>query len=207
MADMGGADYMSTSTKIVSVTVSHISTTIRKRQSNEIKSTDSNLLKIPSIKPKSEVIDFESTMFIDKTVLSGTAMSRWSCQNCKCVGSQLQCFSLFLLSLPGKKRSSDKTFTQYVLANVATVFLADSMNVYVYLFASFTDGKKRPVWSYIASQMSKFFKIWLVKRTTPLNNFFLRNQRLLKRTRFSRRLWNLHASQAVFDVDFLHWHI
>lgn len=76
MADMGGADYMSTSTKIVSVTVSHISTTIRKRQSNEIKSTDSNLLKIPSIKPKSEVIDFESTMFIDKTVLSGTAMSR-----------------------------------------------------------------------------------------------------------------------------------
>lgn len=76
MADMGGADYMSTSTKIVSITVSHISTTIRKRQSNEIKSTDSNLLKIPSIKPKSEVIDFESTMFIDKTVLSGTAMSR-----------------------------------------------------------------------------------------------------------------------------------
>lgn len=76
MADMGGADYMSTSTKIVSVTVSHISTTIRKRQSNEIKSTDSNLLKIPSIKPKSEVIDFKSTMFIDKTVLSGTAMSR-----------------------------------------------------------------------------------------------------------------------------------
>lgn len=76
MADMGGADYMSTSTKIVSVTVSHISTTIRKRQSNEIKRTDSNLLKIPSIKPKSEVIDFESTMFIDKTVLSGTAMSR-----------------------------------------------------------------------------------------------------------------------------------
>lgn len=76
MADIGGADYMSTSTKIVSITVSHISTTIRKRQSNEIKSTDSNLLKIPSIKPKSEVIDFESTMFIDKTVLSGTAMSR-----------------------------------------------------------------------------------------------------------------------------------
>ena len=77
-----------------------------------------------------------------------------------------------------KKKHSFKT-VQHVLANLAIIFLADSMNDYVCLLSVLSTKKiaRHEVTSKTARNEVDF-KTWLVKRPTP-NNFYELMQRLL----------------------------